>query len=96
MTRRPANILGVFWDEDGNLIESFAYTVPADPECGIPEYSETDSVAVGVHPWDDELTDDENRRARCGAVRPDQAGAADRSGCAVGARNHRRFQRRRE
>jgi len=74
VTRKPDDVLGVFWDEDGNLIESFTYTVPADPECGIPEYHEQDCGAVGVHPWDDELTDDENMRraaARYDAIKAD-------------------------
>lgn len=36
----PAGVDAVYWDEDGNVIEGYHYTVPADPDAGIPEYTE--------------------------------------------------------
>jgi hypothetical protein len=50
-----SRILGLFWDQDGNLWESLAVTVPADTYAGLPEYTECQSVRVGVFDWCDQL-----------------------------------------
>lgn len=60
----PDGVLGVFWDEDGGLIETFAVTVPADPEGGYPEYSECQDAYTGATiEWNDDWDDEENAAA---------------------------------
>lgn len=59
----PEGVLDVFWDEDGILYETISYDVPADPECGIPAYSECDTTIVGQLDWNDDLSDEDNFRA---------------------------------
>jgi hypothetical protein len=48
----PVGIEGVFWDEDGNVIETFAVTVPADLEAGTPEYKEQGQATVLTIDWE--------------------------------------------
>lgn len=71
----PAGITGVFWDEDGNLIESFPVTVPADEFAGLPEYTESQEAIVGTHDWNDDLDEDANRQAAAHAYNALKASA---------------------
>ena len=56
----PEGVLGLFWDEDDNLIESVAVTHPADKYAGTPEYTDCENVYRGVHRWSDDLSEEEN------------------------------------
>ena len=55
-----AEVHGVFWDEDGYLIESFPVQVPADEYAGTPAYTECGEARVGQIEWDDDLSGEEN------------------------------------
>lgn len=63
----PAGVVGVFWDEDGNLLESYVVNVPADEAAGLPEYADSAERKVGQLDWDDELDDDANLAAAAAA-----------------------------
>lgn len=58
--KMPAGVVCVSWDEDGNLIESFPITIPADPYAGLPEYTDQSERTIGSLAWDDELDEDAN------------------------------------
>jgi hypothetical protein len=55
LVKLPDGVIHVWWDEDGNLIETFVVTIPADDYDGSPEYSETRNITVGVFEWNDDL-----------------------------------------
>jgi hypothetical protein len=71
----PPNVLDVWWDEDGNILESFAVDVPADIECGIPAYTETQNAKVGTCEWSDDRSEEENIRAAVAAYTATLRGA---------------------
>ena len=56
-------VLDVFWDEDGNLLESYAMQFPEDAIAGIPAHSECAERSVGHIDWNDDLTDAQNLAA---------------------------------
>ena len=49
----PADITGIYWDEDGHVYEGHNYTVPADPERGLPEYQDHEDRRVLTVAWED-------------------------------------------
>jgi hypothetical protein len=55
--------VALFWDEDGNLIESYPVQIPADELAGLPAYTEGGERTVGAHDWDDELDEAANLAA---------------------------------
>lgn len=63
----PDGVLGVFWDEDGRLLEVYAVQVPADDSAGLPAYTDTAERAVGQLDWDDDRTDEGNAKAAAAA-----------------------------
>lgn len=66
VTVRRQGVEGVFWDEDGRIIEVYPVKVPADPDAGIPEYTDTYEDPVCSIEWNDALDDDANMRAAAG------------------------------
>lgn len=63
----PAGVVGVFWDEDGNIIEQRLVIVPEDEHAGIPEYDDVAERKVGELEYDDLLDDDANNDAAAAA-----------------------------
>lgn len=61
----PEGVDAVYWDEDGNLVETFGVTVPADQYAGTPEYREQQTATVGQLDWDDDLSLEQNLVAAC-------------------------------
>lgn len=55
-----SGIQGVFWDEDGNLIEAVTVTVPPDAYANLPEHEDTHYRTVGQCEWEDDLDLDAN------------------------------------
>jgi len=61
LSRKPSGVLDVYWDEDGNLLESFAYTADySDGKGGTVPVKECDYRKVGAVEWNDELSDEQN------------------------------------
>jgi hypothetical protein len=60
LTTLPLGVVGVFWDENGNLIEQYPITIPADEYNNAPAYSDVAERMVGVCEWHDEISDAAN------------------------------------
>lgn len=55
---------GLYWDEYGELTETYPIPIPADEFAGLPTYSEQGKRSVGKFDgWNDELTDEQNMAA---------------------------------